>query len=154
MQITTIENHQSSLDHHSKRNVERLDLDVSDSALSSWASDQTIKAENLALDALKLGAEHGNTEPRGYFRKLATLSGEIIDAKLFINPYDNYTWLLSDAAAQKYGRKFIPAGTSSRIQKSPGLQEVEALRQAKRYIISKGGAFLGAPCHYFLIEAV
>lgn len=151
--IVSIEFHKAQISSDQADNVRRLDLDVSDCALSSWASSENIKAHQCALNALELGAENGSTEPMGYFRKLATLSGEVVPARLFINSFDKYTWLLSDEAAQKYGRKFIPAGSSSRIQKQLGLQEIEVLRPAKRFVACSGGSFIGASMSYYLVES-
>ena len=61
-------------------------------------------------------------------------------------------WIVSDELEAKFGRKFIPVGSRSRIQKNLGLKEGKAIVPAKRYLEGKC-AGIGLPCYYYAVPA-
>lgn len=150
--IETIEKHTAEMEQNTKDNIRRLDCDVSDVALSSWASDTMISFAHFAIEALKLGAENGIDGPAGYFNRL--MQGErVVDAKLISGQY-GMVWLLSDSEAATFGRKFIPfsgRGKSS-VQKKLGLSETEIVAKASRNVQSFCG-FIGGCVTFRLVEA-
>jgi len=46
-------------------------------------------------------------------RRLGATGDPVVDAREIETQY-GYAWLLSDAEAARYGRKFLPVGTRSR----------------------------------------
>jgi hypothetical protein len=151
VKIETIDYHTAEIEAHKARNMERLDRDVSDVALSTWASDSMMRAHAVAIEALKLGAENGIDGPAGLFPRLMQ-NGREVAAKIVDGQYGR-VWLLSDIEAGLFGRRFIPCGANSRIQKQLGLRETEIVAPAKRYLGSASGNWLGAHVSYFPLEA-
>lgn len=52
-------------------------------------------------------------------------------------------WLLDDAEAARFGRKFIPTGTNSRVQKKLGLSQRSEWQQARAEITGSGRGLSG-----------
>jgi hypothetical protein len=125
--IKTLEWHKAEIERNKEDNMRRLDYDVSDCALSSWASSQMISFHHKAIEALTLGLENGSTEPMWYVTKLF-LNGEPVKAKVVESRFGQ-CWCLETPVG---GRKFVPMGENSRVQKSLGLKEDKVLAKVRR----------------------
>ena len=144
--IKTVEFHQKALDTAAEEAQERREkqLDIGDSALSSWANSSTLDYHREALRVLKQANEDG--EPQDVFAILKD-GDRTLNAKVVNGQYGR-VWLLEDEEEAKYGRKFIPTGSRSRVQKDLNLHEDEKLMPCKRYLVVTGGDFIGAAIHY------
>lgn len=152
--IKTVEYHEKQLEDCQSNNRRRLDLDVSDVALSTWADATMVEFHRLAIAALKRGAENGIDGPAGYFPRLYAVEYEKeveLDARLVSGQY-GLVWLLSDKDAERFGRRFIPTGKGSRVQRKLGLREDTVLAPAERFAEPSGADFIGAPIFFSLVE--
>ena len=127
--ITTISKHEqgSKLGDSSHTH-----LDVSDSALSSWAAGFRAGLHEDAIDALELGEDNGINGPAMHVYTLIDSDGIETGAELTVNAYGRQLWRLPANAASRFGRVNIPAGSNSRVQRSLGLREGRAVVAAKR----------------------
>lgn len=147
--IMTIEKHEREMAESKERNIRRLDYNVEEVALSSWADANMRSFHEEAIKALRLGAEHGIDGPAGYFPRL--LEGErVVDARIIQGQYGR-SWLLSAAEAARFGRKFVPMGENSRVQKKLGISEAMVVAPASRTMDSHC-ASIGCPVTFRLVE--
>ena len=147
--IKTVEYHQNAIAECRAANIRRLDLNVEDCALSFWADQNMIQFHEQAIKALQLGSESGIDGPAGYGLRL--MQGErTVNARTVNGQYGD-VWLLSDEEAQRFGRKFVPVGEKSRVQKSLGLSEAEVLVPVSRKMASHC-AGIGCPVSFSLVE--
>jgi hypothetical protein len=146
-QIRTIEFHQNRIERDTAKNVERLDYDVSEVGLSSWASSQMIDFDRLAIRLLKNGAELGIDGPAARRELLVEVeTGRVVSRRRIDNQWGS-SWLLGDEDADRYGRRFIPYGSNSRIQRSHGLKQTEAVEPCSRFVRSRC-AGIGLPVSF------
>ena len=114
---------------------ESFDRCDTDGFVSQWAS-------NINADLLSTKA--GILENGGMAEMAALLDGErVLDAKQIPTKY-GVCWLLEDAEAEKYGRRFIPFGRNSRIQKKLGLHQDFVMKLAWAAISGSGTGLAGA----------
>tara|TARA_R100000306_G_C4302618_1_gene105899 strand:- start:39 stop:446 length:408 start_codon:yes stop_codon:yes gene_type:complete len=86
----------------------------SDGFVSQSASDEMADRYRTAAAWVKAGHTHEFS---------ALLDGEReVDAKLTDGKF-GLVWLLADKEAKEFGRKFVPWGSKSRVQKELGLRE-------------------------------
>ena len=134
------------LDAEVKRKREREEESFqrcdTDGFLSQWAL--SIGAERDALDA-KILRNGGHAT----FPVLCDKDGNVIADKVhqFKNKYNygtDYKWRLSAEDEKKYGRRWIPRGCRSRIQKKLELHEETRWMPAKAAILGSGTGLSGA----------
>lgn len=97
-----------------QRAIDSFDRCDTDGFLSQWASGLTAQMHRLQAQVVEAG---GVWEFSGLYcgrRRLA--------AKVIRTAYGS-CWLLRDDEAAKYGRRFIPRGGNSRVQRQMGLTE-------------------------------
>lgn len=94
-----------------QESFERCDTD---GFLSQWASDLNGRTNLLKAEVIENG---GKATFVGLYEGSRRVAAKEIQT--------NYgtTWILSDEEASKFGRKFVPIGSKSRIQKQLGLTE-------------------------------
>ena len=123
------------------------DWEMSESGLSIWANNANVSFNRQAIDWLKLGEEHGIDGPAADMNCLV-FDGKIVEAHVFwksFNGHRNASWVIhDDEVAEKFGRKFIPAGENSRIQKNLGLSEERRVVPISNNV-KANCAFVGAP---------
>ena len=145
--IKTPEYHRAELARNAADNLRRLDYDVSDVGLSSWASDQLMNYHHAALEALALGAAHGMSGPAVEHTFLVDRDGNhvssVVDTNYF-NGSPKREWRLTREQRAALGRYSIPAGKTSRVQKQLGLREETVVVPAKRFFDAEG-TFVGGP---------
>ena len=122
IKIISIEFHKEQIEANESRNAERADMDVSDCALSVWAANSTISAHQYAISCLELAAEHGLDYPIDTFKTLM-YEGKEVKSRIVESRFGS-SWLIQDdALVAKFGRRFVPIGENSRVQKNLGLSE-------------------------------
>lgn len=135
MRVRTIEEHEASLAELRANFERRTEAQMEDAALSVWSDQCRADGERFAIELLKNGIEQcGKEIPMACFRFLLDADDNHVDAKEIVTKDGRVVWILGDAAEAKYGRKFIPVGERSRIQKQLGLHEDWAWAEANRYI--------------------
>lgn len=109
-----------------------------DGFLSQWAS-----GLSASLDRAKAEIrEHGDTaEFVGLYDGNRRVAARIIESQF--GHTIRLSWLLSDAEAAKYGRQFVPTGSTSTIQKKLGLREAREMAPAWARIDGKGRGLSG-----------
>lgn len=128
--IQTIEFHKAAIVAQEEKAAKRTE----DVGLSAWADDSIISFHRFAIKALELGAEHGMNGPAMVTLRL--MEGDrMVNAELIESQFGS-TWLLSADEAEKFGRKFVPTGSKSRIQKQLGLTEAQTIWPAQRQVLS------------------
>ncbi len=111
-----------------------------DGFLTQWANGMLSEKNR---EQAKIAANGGMAE----FPCLITQDGERVDAemKTFKCQYtysDKSMWLLSEKEAAKYGRKWIPMGKNSRVQKKLGLAEGTEMAPAEARINGSGMGYV------------
>jgi len=145
--IKTPEYHLAQIARHAGDNARRLDYDVSDVGLSSWASDQRMNFHHEALEALALGEAHGIPGPAVEHTFLVDDAGNFVSSTVdtnYFNGSPKREWRLSREQRTALGRYAVPAGKTSRVQKQLGLREKTLVVPAKRFFDAEG-TFVGGP---------
>ncbi len=124
----------------------RDDQNVEECGLSNWADGVTASYHSAALRVLETTER---AESGVLVDSLATLVDTVrgwdVEAKMVDGQYGT-VWLLSDAHAALYGRKFIPFGENSRVQRGLKLKQEQLPRPCEPYFIAQcPGA--GCPVH-------
>jgi hypothetical protein len=123
--------------HETARNesFERCDTD---GFLSQWA--HGLSAE-LKREQATILENDGKAEFWGLYE-----GDRRVIAKLVTNTFNYNTvtsWLLDKAEAEKFGRKYIPLGENSRIQKKLGLSERKEIQNAGAKMDGRGTGLSG-----------
>lgn len=146
--IKTLEAHRASIEKHRADNVRRLDCDVSDVALSSWASSQTISFDGFAIRALELGAKNGIDGPAVEVPVLRYKSDRIaVEAHLVLTKY-GLRWHVDGAMDQsEIGKEWL--STNEKTLEKLGLYESSVVLPA-RDVADAHCPFVGAPVSFSL----
>lgn len=153
--IKTVEHHTAERARHGADNLRRLDYDVEDVGLSSWASSSMMDFHSLALDALALGEAHGFDGPAVLARVLVDADGNLVSdtvAVSYFNGAAKQGWRLTPEQREALGRYSVPVGENSRVQRGLGFYEEERVLPANRYVEVEC-AFRGAPLVFALKPA-
>lgn len=118
-----------------QRADESFDRCDTDGFLSQWASSLTANLHNRQAEILE-----GNGE--AVFVGLYD-GDRRVHARLVEGQWGT-SWLLADAEITRYGRRWIPNGSNSRIQKSLGLREEQELAPAYAEVIGRGYGLSGS----------
>ena len=149
MKVRTIKEHEANLAQLRENYLRRVEAQMEDAALSVWADESRVTGENYAIQLLKNGIEQcGKEIPMEWFRFLLDADGNYVDAKEIVTRDGRVVWILGEKAEAKYGRKFIPVGQRSRVQKQLGLHEDWGWAEANRYIKSRC-AWMGGIMTYY-----
>lgn len=151
--IESVEYHERAIRKDSEHMDRMRDMDVYDCALSNWSAGAMINFHNMAIRALKLGAEHGFAGPACETVKLFAENGRELDAKVIDGKYGK-CWLLSDSETELFGRRFLPFNGSEdgRITRKLGIETRSMVVPASRWAKSHC-AFVGAPVSYWAVPA-
>jgi hypothetical protein len=155
LKITTIDDHQKAIDRCTaiwQDRVRRIDegtTDWEDGFLSDWANDMTSRANHTAIQKLRYGEEVGSDKPHDWHTFL--YEGETcLWAKVISTQFGRAWLILDEDFVARTGRRFIPIGGGSRIQKTLGLHEESHLVEVKPFLVSCGGQ-VGSPLSYYTI---
>lgn len=132
-QIRSIEFHEAAMERDIQRNKERLDYDVEDVGLSSWASDQMITFHRRAIRLLETGQDIGIDEPAAERLLLVDEDYNVVSFNWYDTRY-GASWRLSKEATKKYGRGWIPFHDNSRIQRQLGLRQITLIWPCSRWM--------------------
>jgi hypothetical protein len=149
--IQTVKAHRDALKREAENAKRRLDLDVSDAGLSSWAGDAMTMFHHAALEALALGKKHGIRGPAVEVPVLVDAAGQLVDARLRQGDFGLY-WHLGKDAEQRFGKRFVPHGGTSRVQRQLGLREARRVVPASRSVQART-AGRGSPVFFTVIPA-
>ena len=122
-----------------ERSRESFDRCDTDGFLSQWASD--ISARKYRLQAT-IERNGGLSDFWGLYVGDRRVAAKIIGTQYGV------CWLLRDDEADHYGRRFIPTGKRSRIQKRLGLSERKESAPAAATIKGSGTGLAGAASCY------
>jgi len=153
--IKTPEHHATERARQGLENRRRLDYDVEDVGLSSWASSSMMAFHDLALDALALGEAHGFDGPAMEQTVLVDAAGEVVSDTIDTAHFGGVgkrQWRLSRDQRAALGRYAIPTGETSRIQRALGMRETTRVVPASRYV-EAGCAGVGCPVFFTLLPA-
>lgn len=96
------------------RREESWERSDTDGFLSQWANGLAAQEANRKADIVRDGGKASFT---GLYHGSRRVAAKIIDTKF------GTCWLLREDEERRFGRKFIPLGKSSRVQKKLGLTE-------------------------------
>lgn len=140
----TAEDFRKSAADSKRRSYESFERSDTDGFLSQWANDIGANLDLRKADIL-------DNEGKAYFAGLYDSQGNRVPAKLHTTTF-NYrkvtSWMLRDDAVAKYGRRFIPTGSNSRIQKALGLRECGEMAPAWAAIMGEGTGLSGCANAY------
>jgi len=135
---------------HEDKAAESFQRCDTDGFVSQWADGISAQLKRAQADL----AEAGNVSEFPCLIDAET--GETVDAAE-VTVYCKFSyshkgqWVLSDAAARKYGRKWFPTGARSRAQRKHGLKEGTETAPAKAIIAGSGKGLAGAASCYVAI---
>jgi hypothetical protein len=145
-QLEKIEQLQKQASDALRRKEESWERSDTDGFLSQWANGMTAQLNDAKVAILKNG---------GYarFRVLCDGDGNVVATKIyhFTNSYSfapESKWRLPDSLADGLGRKWIPTGDKSRVQKQLGLHEESRWFPAYAEITGGGKGLGGAASCY------
>ena len=127
--IQTIEFHKEALAFAKECAAKRTE----DVGLSAWTDNAVIGFHEFALSALELGAQNGMNGPAMMATRLME-GNRVVIAELIQSEFGP-AWMLAADEAEKFGRKFVPTGSKSRIQKQLGLTEAKVVWPTQRQVL-------------------
>lgn len=120
----------------SKPNKDRRDQNVEDCALSNWADGVNVSWHRAALRVIEVTEQADAGVLVGIVPVLIdTMRGRDVEAKM-IDGQHGTVWLLSASATKIFGRKFIPFGERSRVQRRLNLKQEMLPRPIKPFFAS------------------
>ena len=126
--MTTAQQYRDSASKHIDASYESFERCDTDGFMSQWAHDIMAQVNRKKAEIV----ENGNMAVfGGLYDGDRRVMAKVIDTKF------GASWLLSDDEAAKYGRKFVPIGINSRVQKQLGLSECNEMAPAW---VTTGGA--------------
>lgn len=124
-----------------QRSFERCDTD---GFLSQWSA-------NISGHLAEARADIAENGGNACLPVLVDAEGELVPAKMIPTQYGS-AWLLSPEAASRYGRKFVPVGEGSRVQKQLKLREEHRDVPAFARIHGSGRGLSGAASCYVVTQ--
>jgi len=100
-----------------------------DGCLTQWASGITADLRRRQAQILRNG---GKSEFRGLYEGDRRVTARLIETQF------GPSWLLNEDEALRFGRRFLPEGDNSRVQKKLGLHEARELAPAAAKTASNG----------------
>ncbi len=119
-----------------KRRQDSFERCDTDGFASQWANSLNGELNSTKADIVKNG---------GYdiFWVLKDSKGNIISDKIITDYYKNQKWLVKKEFVDSMGRKYIPEGENSRVQKRLGLYEEQVEAMAWAALDGNGTGFSG-----------
>ena len=111
----------------------RVDQDIEECALSNWSDGAIVSYHRAAISVIEVTERAESSVLVDIVPVLIdAIRGQDVEAKLVGGKF-GAVWLLSLNAASRLGRKFIPFGKNSRVQKDLGLKQEQLPRPVKPY---------------------
>jgi hypothetical protein len=119
---------------HETRAHESFERCDTDGFVSQWCSGLSAQ---LAKAKAELTENGKRAEFTGLYEGERRLKAKVVDGKF------GCVWLLHEAEANRFGRKFIPMGRRSKVQKALGLHEAREMAPAWAAINGSGKGLSG-----------
>ena len=127
--MTTAQQHRESASNHLDAQYQSFERCDTDGFMSQWAHGVMAQVHQAKAEII----ENGNMAVfDGLYDGDRRVMAKIIDTQF------GASWLLSDEEAIKYGRKFVPIGSNSRVQKQLGLRQRDEMAPA--WVTTGGGS--------------
>lgn len=120
-----------------KRKADSFERCDTDGFLSQWADGLGSQREEVNAE---IAAEGGYALFPCLFDKA---TGQPLRCAQKPSKFGGSYWLLGDEEAEKYGRRFVPFGSRSRVQKDIGLYQGEVWQPAKADFMGTGTGLSG-----------
>lgn len=146
--IGSLSDHKANLSKHHDDQACRLDYDVEDVALSSWASSQMIDFDNFAIRAIELGAKNGIDGPAVNVPILRYKADKVaVEARLVLTKY-GLKWHVDGAMDQsEIGKEWL--STNEKTLDKLGLYKDSVVLPARNYADAHC-QYVGAPVSFSL----
>lgn len=123
-----------------------------DGFLSQWAHQMTAQRNLKEVELLRNGGH-------ARFAVLCDAEGNVVADRIyeFTNQFSHGVdrkWRLPDDLADKLGRKWVPVGSNSRIQKQLGLHQEDRWFPARAAIMGSGTGLSGCASAYVGVERI
>lgn len=133
--------HRAKADAADKRVSESIERSDTDGFLSQWAGGLTAQLERARADI----AEAGDVaEFTGLYFGDERVVAKLVHYRCKFSHTDKSNWFLDKAESKRFGRRFIPSGPRSRIQKQLGLSERKELAPAYAFMNGRGTGLSGS----------
>lgn len=139
--MTTAREHREKAAEAERRAAESFERCDTDGFLTQWAHGMTAQLELAKARILEAG---GVSEFTGLYEGERRVRAKLITYRCRHSFCDKSSWLLDDVEADKFGRKFIPDGPRSRIQKRLGLCERREIAPAYAFMNGRGTGLSGS----------
>lgn len=140
---------QMAADAH-RRSEESFQRCDTDGFLSQWASDITGRQYSMQAEIAEAG---GRAPFSGLYDGDRRVAARLIEQPKFNAPWITiYVWRLRADEAATYGRRFVPSGRNSRVQRQLGLCERRELAPAMAAIGGRGKGLSGCASAYVCAE--
>lgn len=133
--MNELEAEAARLEAKAEESFQRCDTD---GFLSQWSSN--LMAQKLRLQS-KINENNGQWEFQGLYQMEPVVRR--VAAQIVVGQFGS-SWLLEAEEAQRFGRKFIPVGSNSRVQKKLGLGQLPELAPARANISGRGHGLSGS----------
>lgn len=120
-----------------------------DGFLSQWADGINARLDERRASLLRAGGK--STFP-GLYHGTRRVNAKLIERPSFKGWGTDLVWLLADTEATRYGRRFIPHGNSSKVQRSLGLRERQEWAEARAEIMGGGRGLSGCASAFVGVE--
>lgn len=129
-----------------QREAESFERCDTDGFLSQWTN--AIGAQLYEAQA-HIAERGGRAEFTGLYEGARRVRARLVSMPAYNAPWCTvYKWLLDAPEAARFGRKYLPSGDRSRVQKQLGLTERQELAPAVAFIGGKGKGLSGCASAY------
>jgi hypothetical protein len=132
--LKTAQEYRQEAEQSRNRSQESFERSDTDGFLTQWASDLSARLADTRAVILENG---GKANFCGLYEGTRRVAAKLINGQFGL------CWLLDDAEATKFGRKFIPEGGNSKIQKKLGLCECGEVANAWAVLGGSGHGLSG-----------
>lgn len=127
----------------SEDSFERCDTD---GFLSQWASDMTAR---LYEEQARIVEQGGKAMFKGLYHGERRVAAKLVEMPAYNRPHQTrLTWRLREDEVARFGRRFLPLGDRSRVQKALGLSEHYEMAAAEAKIGGSGRGLGGCASAY------
>ncbi len=139
--MTTASEHRDKAAAADKRAADSFVRSDTDGFVSQWASGLTAQLERRRAEIVDAGDTATFT---GLYDGDRRVLAKLVSYRCGFSFSDKQSWMLGEAELEKYGRKFVPAGNRSRIQKQLGLTERKERAPAYAFMNGRGTGLSGS----------
>ncbi len=132
--------HRAKADAADKRVSESIARSDTDGFLSQWAGGLTAQLERRLAEIAEAGDVATFT---GLYFGDERVAAKLVTFRCKFSFTDKSNWFLDKAEEKRFGRRFIPSGPRSRIQKQLGLSERKELAPAYAFMNGSGRGLSG-----------